>query len=75
MALGLPATVAVDQLRQVGRLLGVSCDELVLQKLFGCWPLWTHSRQTETADGLLFTVMSSLMHLESVVFENARKKC
>lgn len=28
--LGLPALVAVDELRQVGRLLGVADDELVL---------------------------------------------
>lgn len=43
VALGLPAAVAVDQLCQVGRLLGVSGDELVLQKFFGRWPLWTRS--------------------------------
>lgn len=55
VALRLPAAVAVDQLRQVGRLLGVSGDELVLQKFFGRWPLWTRSGQTDRADGLLFT--------------------
>lgn len=50
VALGLPAAVAVDQLRQVGRLLGVSGDELVLQKFFGRRPLWTRSGQTDRAD-------------------------
>lgn len=37
--LRLPAAVAVDELRQIGRLLGVPRDELVLEELFGCWPL------------------------------------
>lgn len=39
MSLRLPAAVAVDQLCKIGRLLGVTRDELVLQELFGCWPL------------------------------------
>lgn len=75
MALGLPAAVAVDQLRQVGRLLGVSGDELVLQKFFGRWPLWTRSGQTDRADDHS-PMMSSLPHLESVVveFEQVRNK-
>ena len=42
VALRLPAAVAVDELRQVGRLLGVARDELVLYELFGCRPLCTH---------------------------------
>lgn len=43
--LRLPAAVAVDQLCQIGCLLGVPCDELVLQELLGRWPLCRHSRQ------------------------------
>lgn len=52
--LGLPAAVAVNQLCQIGRLLGVSCDELVLQKLFGCWPLCRHCRKTDAEERLTF---------------------
>lgn len=48
MALGLPAAVAVDQLRQIGRLLGVPRDELVLDELLGCWSLCSHSRQVDS---------------------------
>lgn len=40
VSFGLPAAVAVDELRQVGRFLGVAGDELVLQKLFSCGSLW-----------------------------------
>lgn len=49
MPLRLPAAVAVDQLCQIGRLLGVSCDKLVLQELFGSWPLCRHVGMTEAA--------------------------
>lgn len=37
--LGLPALVAVNELGQEGGLPGISCDELVLQELFGGGPL------------------------------------
>lgn len=76
VALGLPAAVAVDQLRQVGRLLGVSGDELVLQKFFGRWPLWTRSDRRTEQTACYSPMMSSLPHLESVVVEykQARNK-
>lgn len=48
MPLRLPAAVAVDQLRQVGCLLGVPRDEFVLEELLGCWPLCSHSRQVDS---------------------------
>lgn len=35
----LPPAVPVDQIAEVGRLLAVSGDELVLEKLLGCGPL------------------------------------
>lgn len=38
MSLGLPALIAVDELREEGGLLGVACDELVLQELLGRGP-------------------------------------
>lgn len=39
MSLRLPAAVPVDELCQVSCLLCVTCNELVLQELFGCWSL------------------------------------
>lgn len=48
VALRLPAAVTINQLCQIGRFLGVSRDELVLQKLFGCRPLWRHCRRTDS---------------------------
>lgn len=35
----LPPPVPVNQLAEVGRLLTVFDDELVLEELFGCWTL------------------------------------
>lgn len=40
MALGLPTLVAVDELGKEGCLLCIARDELVLQKLPSCGPLW-----------------------------------
>lgn len=39
VALLLPSAVPVDQLTEVGRLLAVFDDELVLEELLGCGPL------------------------------------
>lgn len=39
VALLLPPAVPVDQVAEVGRLLAVFDDELVLEELLGCGPL------------------------------------
>lgn len=44
VALLLPPSVPVDQLAEVGRLFAVFDDELVLEELLGCGPLWGDTR-------------------------------